>query len=285
MDAHTNLASIDAPLAMASGPHSQPVPILMTKEAIEAELRRLAPFHHDVALPCGLRTYLPEASRQERERTRLQCLIDHAWPALLDACGGSLRGLRVLDVACNCGGFSVAAANSGADYVLGFDVNDHYLEQAQFIKKALNLRNVEFRKLPLESLDASVQGTFDVTFCFGILYHMENPILGMKKIAAVTDKLIMVDTSVLRVPYLHRLIKWPLWRMQIVPAAEESATNISTSRWRRNDHCQFRPNAPAVKELLQFLGFSDVIQLKPQAEGLEKRYYNGSRVTFIGRRM
>ena len=55
-------------------------------------------------------------------------------------------------------------------------------------------------------------------FCFGILYHMENPILGMKKLAAVTDQLIMVDTSVLQHPIPSSLIKWPLWRMQIVPA-------------------------------------------------------------------
>ena len=38
------------------------------------------------------------------------------------------------------------------------------------------------------------------------------------------------------------------------------------------------------QELLRFLGFSDVIQLKPRMKGLEKRYYNGTRVTFIGRR-
>lgn len=152
----------------------------MNKAELERELRRLAPFHHDIDLPYGLRTHLPEASRQERERTRMKTLVDHAWPALLDACGGSLKGLRVLDVACNCGGFSVQAVRSGADYVMGIDIADHYLEQAKLIKKALGFRNVDFQSLRLEDLDPEVHGRFDVAFCFGILYHLENPVLAMQ---------------------------------------------------------------------------------------------------------
>lgn len=256
----------------------------VSKVELEQELRRLAPFHHDIALPYGLRTYLPEASRQERERTRMRSFVDHAWPALLDGCGGSLQGLRVLDVACNCGGFSVQAARDGADYVLGFDVEDHYLEQANLIKRALGLRNVDFRSLRLEELDASLHGRFDVAFCFGILYHLENPVLGMQKLAAVTDKLIVVDTTLMRVPYLNSLLRQPLWHMRVVPAVREDAKNISTSRWRKREHCQFSPNAVAVKELLRYVGFGDVTQVNPEASGLEKRYRNGTRATFVAKR-
>jgi len=71
-----------------------------TKAAIEAELARLAPFHHDIALPHGLRTYRPEASRRLRERTRLHSLRKLVWPKLLDPCRGSLRRLRVVGGGC-----------------------------------------------------------------------------------------------------------------------------------------------------------------------------------------
>lgn len=254
----------------------------MNKAAIEEQLRKLAPFHHAVALPYGLSTYVPEASRQERERTRLQSLIDHLWPPLLELCGGSLRGHRVLDVACNCGGFSVEAAKSGADYVFGFDVEDHYIKQADFIKDVLGLTNAEFSNISIDDLDVGKHGTYDVTFCFGILYHLENPIRDMKMISSLTKKIMVVNTTVMHIPYVSPLVKWPLWHMRIVPPAEKSATNISTARWRKQDHCQFSPNVPAVKQLLKFLGFNDVRQIKPQAKGLEERYYKGSRVTFIG---
>jgi len=121
----------------------------VNEQEMKSELHRLAPFHHLVELPHGLTTYVPELSRRDIERTRLPNLYAHVWPALLDLCGGSLTGRRVLDVACNCGGFSVEAAKSGAAFVLGIDVVDRYLEQAEFIKRALALENVEFRKLAM----------------------------------------------------------------------------------------------------------------------------------------
>lgn len=256
----------------------------MTQAVMEEQLHRLAPFHHAVDLPYGLRTYVPEASRQERERTRLQSLMDHGWPSLLAACGGSLRGLRVLDVACNCGGFSVAAARSGADQVLGFDVEPHYVAQANFIKDALELKNVDFQVMRLDDLDSKLHGSFDVAFCFGILYHLEDPVGGLKKIADVTDKLIMIDTTLMRVPYINFLLRHPLWHMRVVPAVGDEAKNISTSRWRKRDHLQFSPNARAVKDLLRYVGFGDVVQVRPEAKNLEKRYYKGTRATFIAKR-
>jgi tRNA (mo5U34)-methyltransferase len=73
----------------------------LSPEALQAGVRRLAPFHHDIELAPGIRTYVPELARREFEKTRLQSLLDHAWPTLLAATGGSLVGKRVLDVACN----------------------------------------------------------------------------------------------------------------------------------------------------------------------------------------
>ena len=257
----------------------------LRKEDIEREVRRLAPFHHDIDLPFGLRTYLPDVSRQERERTRLATLVDHVWPSLMAECGGSLKGLRVLDVACNCGGFSVHAARSGADYVLGFDVDEHYLSQAEFIKSALGLANVQFQKLHLEDLDPEIHGRFDVVLCLGILYHLENPVLCMQKLAAVTEKLIVVDTTLLRIPYINFLLRrLPLWHMRVVPAVTDVAQNISTSRWRKHEHGQFSPNAAAVEELLKYSGFEDIQQLRPKNSNPELRYHNGTRATFIARK-
>lgn len=85
--------------------------VMMTKQELTDELRRLAPFHHSIELPHDLSTHIPSLARRPVESTRLSNLVKHAFPALVDRCGGSLRGRRVLDVACNCGGFSVQAAS------------------------------------------------------------------------------------------------------------------------------------------------------------------------------
>jgi SAM-dependent methyltransferase len=252
----------------------------MTEQEIKDELRRLGPFHHDVELPFGLRTHVPELSRREVERTRLPNLVKHVWPSLLETCGGSLRAQRVLDVACNCGGFSIEAIKSGADYVLGIDVVDRYLEQAKFIKDALELKEVEFKKLAVEDLDEATIGSFDVTFCFGILYHLENPVLAMRKLSAVTRRVMVVDTNVFR----PRFMRKPVWYMNFPRPTTPQSPVISTSLWRTAGVCQLMPNAQAVNDLLKLVGFSKVRQLKPTAKKLEKRYYKGRRVTFIATR-
>ncbi len=253
---------------------------MMTEAEMRDEIRRLAPFHHDVALPYGLRTHVPELSRRDVERTRVASLLEHAWAPLLQACGGSLRGRRVLDVACNCGGFSVEAARAGAEHVLGIDVVDRYVEQALFLKRALGLDQVEFRKMPIEELDEAGVERFDVTLCLGILYHLEDPVGQMRRIAAVTRSVILIDTTLAGGPFARR----PLWRMNFLPAATAESAEASTGLWRRARVCQMQPNARAVEELLRFLGFTAVRRLRPRRAGLERRYYLGQRATFLASR-
>lgn len=251
----------------------------MSKQEMEGEIQRLAPFHHKVDLPYGLKTYDPRSSQRHREQTRLDSLTRHAFPRLLEACGGTLEGKRVIDVACNAGGFSVEAARLGAEYVLGFDVADRYLDQANFIKRALGLEQVEYRKMALADCDEANIGMFDIAFCFGILYHLENPVYEMKKLASVTRDIMLIDANVYQTPFSGK----SLWKMT-VPRVVESDDKTTTALWRTERRCQFKPNVRAVVEMLDVLGFPKVEILKPRERGLEFRYYRRKRVTFLARR-
>lgn len=258
----------------------------LTEQEIRDEVKRLAPFHHKVELPFDTSTYVPELSRRRIEYTRVPNLVKHCFPALVEACGGSLQGKRILDVACNCGGFSVEAAKLNSEYILGIDVVDHYIEQANFIKQALDLEQVEFKVMDIESLDESSVGQFDVVFCFGILYHLENPIHAMKRLASVTKDIMLVDTTVMRTQAIMRpFFRKPLWSMNFPAVSSADSTDGSTSLWRSQESVvQFSPNENAVVDLLKFLGFSKVKRIEPKLKGLEKRYYTGKRVTFLAAR-
>jgi tRNA (mo5U34)-methyltransferase len=249
----------------------------MTEQEIKHQVQRLAPFHHDVELPFGIRTCLPELSRREAERTRFSTLVRHGFPTVLEMCGGSFHGLRVLDVACNCGGFSMYAAQHGADYVLGIDIVDRYLEQADFLRRASGHRQIEFKKLSVEEIDEERVGQFDVTFFLGILYHLENPILGMKRVASVTRRMVVVDTNLMRSAFM----RGPMWRMNFPAVATDQSKDFSTSLWRTERVCQFEPTKEAVMQLLAFVGFPHVTLIKPTEKGLEPRYYRGKRATFV----
>ena len=254
------------------------MPTEMTEQEMRNEIMRLAPFHHKIDLPYNLSTFVQELSRRPIEYTRLDNLVKHAFPALIEACGGSLQGKRVLDVACNCGGFSVQAAKLNSEYVLGIDVTDHYLEQADFIKRALDLRQVDFKSLSIENVSETSVGLFDVTFCFGILYHLENPVLAMKQLASVTKGIMLVDTDVMPTPEY----KEPLWWMNFPAISTLESNDATTSLWRSKElPVQFTPNENAVVGLLKYLGFSKVEKIEPNQKGLEERYYDGTRATFM----
>lgn len=229
----------------------------LSAEELRREIRRLAPFHHAVELPHGLTTYDPEQSRRPIERTRLDDVMGYVQPVIEEAFGDRLSRARVLDVAANCGGFSVAAVRMGAREVVGIDVVDHYLEQANLIRRALGLENLSFHKLAIEELDPEELGLFDLTFCFDILYHLENPVLAMKRLSAVTARAMIIETLVAG----EDGVDGPTWEMNFLPPTSAESFDISTSLWRDRQICQFTPTSRAVTDLLGFVGFEQVRQI------------------------
>jgi tRNA (mo5U34)-methyltransferase len=247
-----------------------------SEEAFKRELERLRPFHLAIELPYGLNTLDPESPHRQVSSTRLSSLVRHAFPALRARYGGSLAGKAVLDVGCNCGGFAFEAARAGASRVVGIDVVGRYIEQAEFIRNALDIDQAEFSVTGIDQV--ADLGRFDVILCFGLLYHLEDPIGSMRSLAGVCDDVIVVDTNITA----HRFLKKPFWRTNVAaPGRDEGAT----SAWRSDRPAfQFTPNAPAVEQLARFLGFARVERLPNREPTLDPRYKKGTRATFLASR-
>ncbi len=221
-----------------------------------------------------------ETPAPEEENRRVQNLINHSFPPRLKLLGGSFEGLRVFDAASNAGSFSVETARLGASHVLGFDVVDRYVEQANFVKTALGVENVEFTKMDLYEHSEESVGMFDVTFCFGLLYHLEDPVDGMRKLASVTRKDMLVDTNTMLGDD-----NAPLWRMSTPSvASEENLEGSSINLWRDHAYCQMKPNAAAARRLLKALGFDDVRRVRPRTGDLPSAYHEGRRRIFLAAR-
>lgn len=156
--------------------------------AIPPELADLAPYFHDIDLGGGLTT-APGSSR-------IADLSDLFLPPLLRLCGGSLAGKRVLDLGCNCGGLSFAAARLGAEEVVGIDARELHVRQARRVQDYLGITNVSFHQGRAEDLSPAVHGHFDVCLAVGILYHLADPIGTVRRIGEVTTGLVMVDSHV-----------------------------------------------------------------------------------------
>ena len=48
----------------------------------------------------------------------------------------------------------------------------------------------------VEDADFTAFGQFDVVFCYGLLYHLENPLRALRNVAAVCDDLLLLETMV-----------------------------------------------------------------------------------------
>src|ERR1700757_1445953 len=77
----------------------------------------------------GITTPTPDASVEIRNEQRRRYFFD----PLLGHLGGSLASHRVLDLGCNAGFFSLAAVEAGADFVLGVDAREMFIEQAALV--------------------------------------------------------------------------------------------------------------------------------------------------------
>jgi tRNA (mo5U34)-methyltransferase len=134
----------------------------------------------------------PLANAPERPLQRFR----HFMPYLIDARNGSLRGKRVLDIACNSGFWSIQCALLGAE-VVGFDGRPELIKQADLIRSIVGVDNVEFRVLDFWNMSPqALGGTFDVVLNLGILYHLTDPLKALQLTKSLARQYILLDTEV-----------------------------------------------------------------------------------------
>src|SRR5450631_4357004 len=104
---------------------------------------------------------------------------------------GDKTRLRLVDLGCLEGGFSVEFARMGFQ-VLGIDVRDSNIEACNYVKARTNLPNLEFAKDNVHNVAS--YGKFDVAFCCGLLYHLDKPRQFLEKLATVTTKMMILQT-------------------------------------------------------------------------------------------
>jgi SAM-dependent methyltransferase len=119
----------------------------------------------------------------------------HFMPHLVKAAGGSLRGKRVLDIACNSGFWSVQCALLGGD-VVGFDARPELIEQADLIKSIVGCQNLRFQVLDFWDMNAATLGDFDIVLNLGILYHLSNPLQALQRTVEMAREQVLLDTEV-----------------------------------------------------------------------------------------
>jgi ubiquinone/menaquinone biosynthesis C-methylase UbiE len=166
----------------------------MTESQIQQQIQELGPWFYDFEL--GPHGQTPSAIPPEVRpifRTRLE-MVNRAVDAHF---GSRLPEIRCIDAGCHEGFYSVAMAQKGVRQVVAVDVRESNLRKARFIGETLELRNIEYRQANCEELTAERTGTFELTLFLGLLYHLENPMLCLRNIGAITTELCVIETQVI----------------------------------------------------------------------------------------
>lgn len=173
---------------------------MATAQELGAEIRRLGPWHHNVEIAPGVWTGDPAFQPEPDPVIGTPTLLD-PYRGFARAVGhlfpDGLAGRSFLDCACNAGGFLFAARRLGAGRCFGFDVREHWIRQARFLAEHLPSDDIDTGTCSLEDLPQIGLKPFDVTLFSGILYHLPDPVAGLKIAADLTRELIIVNTATL----------------------------------------------------------------------------------------
>lgn len=108
-----------------------------------------------------------------------------------------LDRLRILDLGCLEGLFSVELARRGAE-VVGIEGREANIAKARFAKDVLGLETLELVRDDIRNLSRAAYGEFDVVLCLGVLYHFDAPEVFeiLARVAEVCRGFAIVETHI-----------------------------------------------------------------------------------------
>jgi SAM-dependent methyltransferase len=248
------------------------------------EITALGPWFYDFELPGGLRTNpdLPGHLRSihaDRD-AMLVSAINSAFPQ-------GLSGLSALDVGCHEGYFTHRLLALGATRVTGVDVRETNIRKAALIAEKFGLRGVRWLVGDAEDLDQVVgDERFTLSLAYGLIYHCENPVRVLRKIANATSHAIVIETQ-LADEFGYEHLEWGRqgYRLRVqggfavVDESQLHPFNAETGA----TPLALCPSEQALRSVLAHCGFADVTRVEPP-DGANEQLARGRRGVFLARR-
>ena len=98
---------------------------------------------------------------------------------------------RAVDTGCGVGFFSQTLAECGLN-VCGFDGRGENVTEAR-----RRFPHIPFEQADIEGKAILELGQFDLVLCFGLLYHLENPLLAVRHLRGLTGKCLLLESMCL----------------------------------------------------------------------------------------
>lgn len=155
-----------------------------------------------------------------------------------------------IDIGCGLGHFSDLLKTLDLE-VMGVDGRQQNVEEARRRFPGIAFRHCDAQDAALRAL-----GQFDLVFCFGLLYHLENPLLTIRHLHAMTAKLLLVEAVIFPG-------EEPIMALVDEGMTEDQGLN----------HFAFYPTEACLIKMLYRAGFPSVYGLASQPDHPE--YHSG----------
>jgi SAM-dependent methyltransferase len=104
---------------------------------------------------------------------------------------GGKQHLRIADLGCLEGGYTVAFARLGFQ-ALGLDVREANIEACRYVQSHVNLPQLEFVRDDVWNIET--YGVFDAIFCCGLFYHLDRPREFLDLLSRATKRVLILQT-------------------------------------------------------------------------------------------
>jgi|LakMenEpi03Aug12_release.lakeMendotaPanAssembly.Ray.scaffolds.fasta_scaffold141973_3 tRNA (mo5U34)-methyltransferase len=173
---------------------------------LRAEIARLGPWHMNIQLTESVWTgevFASGGAIRDREQNKGISLLNlrlQYFDLLRKIFPQGVTGKTLLDCACNAGGYSFWSREIGMQSTFGFDVREHWIQQARFVqahRQVAPTSNTQFAVCDLYDLPKLNCSPVDIAMFKGIFYHLPDPVTGLKLAADLTREVMIFNTSTL----------------------------------------------------------------------------------------
>jgi ubiquinone/menaquinone biosynthesis C-methylase UbiE len=249
----------------------------MTPQQIQENIERLGPWFYPFELGNGLRT---TSAIPEQVTGIFQTRIEMVSRVVDGHFGSRLPDISCMDIGCHEGFYTIAMARKGVRRLVGLDVRESNLRKARFVAEVLGHPHIVFRAGNCEKLSPDEIGQQDLTLFLGVLYHLENPMLCLRNLSAITRELCVVETQV--IDEVEGSTEWGAqeWKRPYQGALaviDESGEFYADNQETGSTPLALCPSPKALSFLLRQAGFRRVEFVPPPPDAYEQ-HRRGKRV-------